>query len=512
MKYYMKYIDQFLNKKTMYQLVFQLLAILAIISVIFGWLGWLSFGGLALLGSAIVLAAACWISNVTFARLFGATTNVESAFITALILFFLIAPPSTVMGYVLLACVGITAMASKYILAIRKKHLFNPAAVAVLIWGILGYTQIAWWVATPLLVIFVAIAGFLILRKIRRFKLFFIFTLVAFLSIFIFTFFNGGTGNLWNFFVQVIESWPLLFFGTVMLTEPITAPTTEKLGITYAVIVGILFGAQFHFGPVYATPELALVIGGLFAYVTGSKYKSELYLKEKKLVAENTYEFTFTSKQKLDFTPGQYLEWTLPHDKPDERGIRRYFTIASSPLLEPRERPHPTLPEGEGQEVQIAIRVSPEKSSSFKKTLLNLKTGDKILAGGLAGDFILPKDTNKKIVMIAGGIGITPFRSQIKYSIDKKQKRDIVLLYANNLPQHVAYKELFDQAEREVGVVTKYSFNNIPIDVAKEVPDYTQRMFYLSGPVGMVDHYDKVLRNAGVHERNIVKDFFPGFA
>ena len=53
------------------------------------------------------------------------------------------------------------------------------------------------------------------------------------------------------------------------------------------------------------------------------------------------------------------------------------------------------------------------------------------MASQLAGDFILPEDKNKKLVFIAGGIGVTPFRSMIKYLIDKNEKRDIIIFYSN---------------------------------------------------------------------------------
>jgi len=86
-----------------------------------------------------------------------------------------------------------------------------------------------------------------------------------------------------------------------------------------------------------------------------------------------------------------------------------------------------------------------------------MKVGDTIVASQLSGEFILPADESKKLVFLAGGIGITPFRSQIKYLIDTKQKRDIILFYSNRTPADIAYKEIFDQAQINFGLKTKPS-------------------------------------------------------
>src|SRR5690606_30753698 len=127
----------------------------------------------------------------------------------------------------------------------------------------------------------------------------------------------------------------------------------------------------------FNSPEFSLSIGNLFAYATSFKKKLTLILKEKKEIAKDTFEYVFHVPQTVAFKPGQYLEWTLPH-RADNRGIRRYFTIASSPT-------EPSL--------SIGVRMS-EGGSSFKYNLFNLK--DKpIFATNLAGDFTLPGDPKR---------------------------------------------------------------------------------------------------------------------
>jgi ferredoxin-NADP reductase len=168
-----------------------------------------------------------------------------------------------------------------------------------------------------------------------------------------------------------------------------------------------------------------------------------------------------------------------------------------------------------------------DKGSSFKKKLLTMKKGDTIVASGLAGDFVLPKNKKKKLVFIAGGIGITPFRSMIQYLVDTKEARDVVLLYSNKRIQDIAYEDVFDKAEETLGIRSLYAItdpgSDIPalpnvirtIDartISQNIPDYKERIFYLSGPHGMVNAFQELLQSMGVKENHIKTDFFPGFA
>ncbi len=505
----MKYIDSFLNKQPMYGLVLNSLKILAFISVIFGFMALLPFSGVSLILHFFVLALACYTANALFAKSFGVSANFESASITALILFFIIAPATTSFDYGIVVLAGVLAMASKYLLTIRDKHLFNPAAISLVILGLFGMSNSIWWVATPSLLPFVLIASFLILRKVEKLRLFFVFLVAALVSITLFAFI--GKAEMMGTMSQVLISWPLLFFGAFMLTEPLTSPGTRKEQIIYGILVGLLFGAQFHFGPVSSTPELALVIGNLYYYIVSAKYHALLVLHEKNELAPLTYEFVFSTTNRLDHKPGQYLEWTLPHKNVDSRGMRRYFTVASSPTE---------------SDIKIGIRMSPENGSSFKTHLLAMKAGDTILAGGLTGDFVMPEDTTKKLVFIAGGIGVTPFRSMVKYLIDKNEKRDVVVFYSNKTADDIAYKDIFDKGEQMLGIKTIYVLNNPGVDLSvipgavaaidaklieEKVSDLKNRIYYISGPHGMVVAFEGMLKTLGVPASQIKVDFFPGY-
>ena len=504
----MKYIDNFLNGITMYKLVLYGLFTLAGLSIIFSAVGLLSYNPLSLIISLIFIVLVCFVSNTVFSKILKVQVNSESYLITSVILFLILFPVTSVNDLVTVGMVAFVAMASKYILAINKKHIFNPVAISIFLATLFGSGVASWWVGAVSMVIPVVIIGFLVLRKVRRFEMFFAFFVSSIVSILIFNFSNISN------FIEILKvtllSGPLLFLGFFMLTEPLTTPPKKKMQIIYGVIVGALLGSSFEYGILYSTPGLALVVGNIFSYIVSPKAKLVLTLIKKNQLTKDIYEFFFKSEERLDYKPGQYLEWTLGHKSPDIRGNRRYFTIASSPTEE---------------EIKLGIKFY-DNSSSFKKKLLSMNEGETIVASQLAGEFTLPYDTKKKLVFIAGGIGVTPFRSMVKYLVDKKEKRDAILFFSNRTPVDIVYKDLFDEAEREIGLKTIYAVNDLAgasLDgnmrvgfvneemIKKEVPDYADRMFYISGPHIMITAFETTLSKMGVKSSNIKTDFFPGF-
>lgn len=486
----MNFIDRFLNGITMYRLVFYGLLLMAVYAIVLGFAGVLSFDGLHLLLSLALLIAVCGAVNWIFSAMLKAPMNTESFMITGLILFFIILPASNGHDALILLIAGAVAMASKYILAIKRKHLFNPAAVSAVLLGLFGIGNAFWWVATMPMLPVTLILGLLVVRKIGRFSLFVVFFAV---SSAIIAYQNGSLGGLYT-------SWPILFFGTIMLTEPLTTPPTRRLQMIYAGIVAVLFSVQFHIGPFYGSPELALVIGNIFSYVVSSKQKLRMRFVAMHPIASNQYEFTFMPSEQLRFKSGQYMEWTLPRWGGDIRGNRRYFTVASSPS----ER-----------EVRIGVRVTPG-GSSFKKSLMNLKPGDTLMASGVTGEFTLPPDMSTGLVFIAGGIGITPFVSMLSSMLATKQRRDVILFYSSVSDDEQAYSDVLDSAVRELNlklirVVTGTSGYITPEMVAREVPDWKVRFFYLSGPESMVNNYELLLKTLGLPHASIRKDYFPGY-
>ena len=488
----------------MYRLVLYVLLSILGVAAVLGVMGIIPYGAENIIGSTFVIIGVSWLTNKIFARAFKAQMNVESVYITGLILALIVTPATSFHDVVFLFWVSVWAMASKYIFAINKKHLFNPAAFAIALTAVTINQSGSWWVATASLMPFVLIGGLLITRKIHRFDLVLSFIVAAMVAILGMKIAHGG--DIVAASGKVFINTPILFFAFIMLTEPLTTPPTRMLRVWYGMITGFLFAPWVHIGTIFSTPELALLVGNIFSYIVSPKYKFVLKLKEIIPVAQDVYDFVFEHARGFRFSPGQYFEWTLGHTNPDNRGNRRYFTIASAPTED---------------NIRIGVKFYKEPSS-FKEALGALNRGEAIIASQLSGDFILPKDQKKKLVFIAGGIGVTPFRSMIKYLIDKNEVRDIVLLYTNRFPHDIAYKDIFEEAKK-FGIRTIYTVtertegwtgNTGYINkemISKEIPDFGTRTFYISGPHGMVESYHSMLRGMGISQKNIKTDYFPGF-
>ena len=502
------FVDNFLNRITMYRLVLYYLLALLGAAVLFGFFGLLPYNPATLTFSTLLILGTCWLFNVAFAKAFGATPNIESVYITGLILALIITPVASTdyagIGFLIFASAW--AMGSKYLFAIGKKHIFNPAAFGVALSAFLINQSATWWVGGNIILLpLVFIGGLLIVRKIHRFDLVWSFIIVALAT----TVLTAGSGDYLSYISGTFVHSPIFFLGFVMLTEPLTMPPNWWLRVMYGSLVGFLFAPNIHIGSFYLTPEIALLVGNLFAYVVSPKGRFMLTLIEKNTLAMGTYEFVFASDRPFSFRPGQYLEWTLGHRFADDRGNRRYFTIASSPTE---------------NTVRLGVKFY-EPASTYKRALGLMKLHETISASQLAGDFVLPKDSKKKLVFIAGGIGVTPFRSMAQYLIDKKENRSVTMFYSNKTAAEIAYKDVFDRAAKEVGLKTVYALSNesAPVAgmyngsidgalIAKEVPDYKERTFYISGPHGMVDAFKKTLHDMGVPRWRIKSDYFPGFA
>lgn len=499
-------IDNFLNQITMYKLVLYYLIFLIAAAVILGFLGILSVNPVYLIISTLFLVGVCWVTNTVFASVFKAQANVESTHISALILALIISPAVTFGGFGLLFWAGVLAISSKYILAFGNKHLFNPAAISIVLTSFVLGQSASWWIGTLPMLPFV-LGGVLIVRKIKRFDLVFYFLVVAILVIGASVIPKGG--DIVVTLRNALLYSPLFFFAFVMLTEPQTFPPTKTLQSVYGALVGFLFAPQVHFFSFYTTPEIALVIGNVFSYIVSPKDRLLLKLKEKIKLTDSVWDFVFVGKKHLSFLPGQYLEWTLGHDNIDGRGNRRYFTIASSPTED---------------ELVLGVKFY-DPASSFKKALVSLGEGSEIVAAQLAGDFTMPRDKSKKLVFMAGGIGITPFRSMAKYMLDTNDRRDVVLFYSNKTAEDIVYREVFDSAYQKLGLRTVYTLTDSePVGwsgkvgfvdskmIVDEVPDWRERTFYISGSHSMVVAFEKTLRGMGVAKGKIKTDFFPGFA
>jgi glycine betaine catabolism B len=475
---------------------------------VLGFFGLVPHDPAALAFSTVFITGVCWVVNRAFAWALKVPANSESIYITAFILA-LIMPSviaTDVPGLSGLALASGVATASKFMLAIYRKHIFNPVAVGVVASYFILDQPPTWWVGGNLeLMPIVVIGGLLILRKVQRFEMFGVYVLANLVMTALTT-----TPDMYGeALTQTFMSSPLLFAGFAMLTEPLTAPAALLPSLVFGALVGALSSPNVSIGEFYFTPELALLIGNAFAWSVSPKFRLKLTLDRIEKQAMGCFDYVFKTSRPMAYAAGQYLDWTMHVRSPDNRGNRRAFTIASAPTED---------------ELRLGVKFY-ANPSAFKQSLLALKPGDAIYASQLAGDFTLPKNQTEKLAFIAGGIGVTPFRSMIQHMIDMADKRSVVLLYGNNKDNEIAYADVFNRAERELGLRTVYAVadDHVPdsnmhhgfIDAAlikREMPDYQERLFYISGPRVMVVRFQKVLAELGVAKTRIKTDFFPGFA
>jgi ferredoxin-NADP reductase len=196
------------------------------------------------------------------------------------------------------------------------------------------------------------------------------------------------------------------------------------------------------------------------------------------------------------------MELTLPHRPGDARGSRRSFSIAS------------VTPEGN---ITFGIKFS-QKTSTFKSALAALPLGTPLRATSVAGDFLLPEDPETPILMIAGGIGITPFISQLA----EAAARDAVLVYSVSSLDEMAYAEELERSGIRVLLKAPTAPPELPTtwhylgsdrltatQLHDEVPELASRTVYVSGPPAMVAELKTALHATGVHR--VHSDYFTGY-
>lgn len=214
--------------------------------------------------------------------------------------------------------------------------------------------------------------------------------------------------------------------------------------------------------------------------------------------------FWFKPEVPLRFTAGQFTELTVPHADPDERGIKRWFTISSTP----------------GQElVSITTRFYGTESSSFKKALFGLEPGTEVSLEEAMGDFVLPKLPSVPVVFVAGGIGITPMLSMLQSIAQESVQRNIRLLWSVRSEDDIAFQEVIADAGVHATIVVSdptaaWGGERGRLDAEKvlglEKPS-DDTLIYLSGPEPMLEALEKDLADHNVAKRQIVTDFFPGY-
>lgn len=224
-------------------------------------------------------------------------------------------------------------------------------------------------------------------------------------------------------------------------------------------------------------------------------------------VAIDTTEFIFEKPADFRFIPGQYAGFTLTQLAPTVAGgATRRFSILSSP-----------------QDPELVITTRGSKSI-YKETLFALKPGDAIKMAGPTGNFILPQDTTIPVVLIAGGIGITPFYSMLEDASQTNSNRSFILFYGNQTEDRSAYlNELYLLQNNHLNITFVPTLAEPAKDwrgeqgyitytlLKKYLKELDQYQYFVCGSPAMVSTLQETLLEMEIPTEKIHVEDFPGY-
>jgi ferredoxin-NADP reductase len=230
---------------------------------------------------------------------------------------------------------------------------------------------------------------------------------------------------------------------------------------------------------------------------------------EKREVAKGTLLVVFDLLgEEVEFTPGQYFFVTLldpPYD--DERGARRHFSVVTSP--------------NERGRLGFCTRL---RESAFKRSLAELPVGAEADVEEPKGSFLLPEDSNQPYVFLAGGIGITVFRSMLRYVDEEDLPHRVTLIYSNRDRESTPFLEELSELERAranfdlvLSMTEETSWSGETRRIGAELlrdhlsDDLRSYAYLVAGPPAMVDSIVATLHATAVPEERVSADRFSGY-
>lgn len=234
---------------------------------------------------------------------------------------------------------------------------------------------------------------------------------------------------------------------------------------------------------------------------------ARIALIKKATVADKTMSFYFSKPQGYSYTAGQFAEITLIDPKEhDEKGDLREFTLASAPSED---------------HLMVTVRM---RQSVFKQTLASLPLGSEVEVSIPYGNFLLPEDQTIPVVMFAGGIGSTPFRSMVVQAHRDNSDRPLAFFsFQTAVDEAVFWQELGTISEQRsqftfIPVVTqahdgwKGEVGYLNEDLLhRYVSDFRKPLFYLSGSASFLAGISETLLALGVAPEAIRVDEFAGY-
>lgn len=220
------------------------------------------------------------------------------------------------------------------------------------------------------------------------------------------------------------------------------------------------------------------------------------------MIVDGTPEWTFelapADRDNFRFKAGQNLDITILDlvGPADDKGRTRTFSISSSPNRK--------------GEFTVTTRLS---TSSFKETVMQFAPGIEVEITNPGGQFNLPKSAENPLVFIAGGIGITPFISILRYATEEKLPHKIWLIYSNRSEDSAAYlSDLRDLARANSNFTLIENYGPLTAELVKEkTTGLVNPTYYIAGPGGMVGMAHKLLSDSGVKDDDILIEEFAGY-
>ena len=222
-------------------------------------------------------------------------------------------------------------------------------------------------------------------------------------------------------------------------------------------------------------------------------------------------------KTTLNYTAGQFAFFDMGGVYNDPKGPIRHFTISSSPTE---------------NFIMFSTRI---RDSPYKKRLSTLQEGAKVKVRGPEGQFVLHEDYSKPAVFLSGGIGVTPFRSMLKYAPDKQLTLKIVMFDSNRNSDNILFKKEFDDwADKNKNLKIIYTISDDEqqqsssaandwkgeygrIDKAMILKYFNTNMlnnsiFYICGPPSMLKAMQSLLQdNLEIPKERIKVEEFTGY-
>jgi glycine betaine catabolism B len=488
---------------SMYRVVTGVLVVIILAASALSAVGLVGFSPGGILVTAVVAIAGTVIGSTIGRVIVRNPLHLESSVITGLLIATIVPPTLDAVDIIGATSAGLLAGISKYLIAPGGRHILNPAATGVSIAVVFGLTFSFWWVATPPLTPLIIIGGLIVAYRAGVLKTVGVFVAVAFVALGARLLTSGEPFGLTVWLM--VTSYPVLFLGLFMLTEPLTLPTKQWQSYVVATIVGLGVALPFSlpFGDgytLYSSPELALVAGNLVAWAlvqTSRQRRATMFtVKEVTSLSDDVNEFSLSLQKPLKLEPGQWVELHLPHTRPDSRGSRRVFSVSSN--VSEANGPTPTL--------RLATRQS-TPGSTFKDTLFtSLQSG----AGRITqvGGEFTPPTGGRPIVCVAGGIGITPFASWIRsLNPTPDNPLDLWLVVVVKRPGELLYPELgYLPGVTLIAADHLGQLTNIVGSVGTPLSDCTVAV---SGSPAFVSSAKKTLRDLGASR--VLTDRFIGY-